>query len=132
MAPFDSSAFVDAPTARAPATTEPAQADTIAARMRELFGPNGEHWHKHQLRNRSGTKFCLIGAALKVEGLEINLTAWDFCPSKAALEKAVGDLWVTIPSFNDWVHTTYRDVLRVLDRMEKNELAERVRAEGAK
>lgn len=47
----------------------------LSARMRELFGPNGEHWGRKRLaaieggNNKPGTmRFCLLGAALVASG----------------------------------------------------------------
>jgi hypothetical protein len=90
---------------------------TVAQRIRERLGPNGEHWCQgfHFLEHR----MCILGA--------LNIV----CPAsteriyaRGLLHKAAREQFGfrSVVAFNDNLTTTFRDVLAVLDSFEALEL----------
>lgn len=114
-------------------------ARTVAARMRTLFGPNGEYWCKGRLTNRVNGVWsaCLHGAYLAVVmydsdigalantgGTKLTATAIDR-RYKFLMDAVLRRFEMTNSpaSFNDYETTTFADIVAVLDDMEQQELA---------
>ena len=105
---------------------------TVASRMRELFGPDGQNWCRGELY-RDGA-FCLLGAFQRARGVPLELMAdtnkQDDCYPSFEEERILREAislpdTATVYEWNDQ-SATFADILRVLDRMEELELAARV------
>lgn len=94
---------------------------TIAARMRALFGPNGEHWRKGAYWD--GGNMCLIGALEQVMACDCDVVVGG--PEYLLLCRAIGPRTTVVERYNDRPQRTFKDIQRVLNRMEKLELAEK-------
>lgn len=113
---------------------------TIAAQMRVVLGPNGEHWWKGGLYHSAegDVKVCLLGAfmtATEYAGDRRALLAaarhTKTCGLRVARTDAYSMLNATVPKggssipyWNDHI-ATWRDICALLDEYEAKELAAR-------
>jgi hypothetical protein len=99
----------------------------VSAAMREIFGPNGEHWIKNQARNASGGR-CLLGALAQI-GVGLSDKRYDQALTQLCglIDNTYRQRWrreLRILGFNDRRSTTFFDISTLLDRLEALELKE--------
>lgn len=95
---------------------------TLAARMRAVFGPNGEHWCQMSFFNGAG--YCWLGARDLVCGVaEMRERDLDR-KSAIAVFGHQRAAWGSIMEWNDSPRRTFKDIAEALDRLEALELAD--------
>ena len=100
----------------------------IATRMREIFGKDGEGWCKFDRENLKGQR-CLVGAWQKATGASY---AHIYDAAEAALRPAFQRAGMCpvghdLADWNDAPERTFADISRVVDEIERMELAGEVR-----
>lgn len=96
----------------------------IATRMREIFGPNGEGWCQH--RDRDGPRQCLVQAYSTALGASwiVTIAALDYAVAIAA---STPNIQCMASRWNDAPERTYADICRVVDEIERMEIAGELR-----
>jgi hypothetical protein len=102
-------------------------------RVREILGPDGEHWIKGQLHNDERTAFCLAGALQHMTRAENQvLRSIDEAlavmhrlgRASAVISKVIAEQYPErrgrgMARFNDHPRTTWADVEAVLEKAEQ-------------
>jgi len=109
------------------------QAAPIANQLRNLFGPNGEHWRKDVFEDSLG-RMCLLGALGKLYWHSIEES--QYCRALRLLTQAiqqrrrlVGSA-VVVQQFNDADSTDWQQIATVLGRLEQIEVTHGIATVG--
>lgn len=119
-----------------PFDSTPHLPQTKIGQVRQLFGPNGERWIKHDFERPKG-RYCLLGAIYRVCGSKTESREIIRLINDAIGPMYTGHLWWRkivavyddgrIMAWNDLSARKWPEVNRMLERAEQMEMANAVR-----